>query len=57
MELAGRALSEAHPAGRDQIHLYPHQRTPVQVFELRPGHLDDLASCLMTCDARGGRTR
>jgi hypothetical protein len=55
MELAGRALSEAHPAGRDQIHLDPHQGTPVQVFEHRPGHLDNLALRLMTCNARGSR--
>ena len=53
MELACRALSEAHPAGRDQIHLYSHEPTPVQVLEQRPGHLDDIALCLVTCDARG----
>lgn len=55
MELAGRALVEAHPAGRDQVYLYPHERTPVQVFKHRPGHLDDIALCLMACNARGGR--
>jgi hypothetical protein len=32
MELVGRTPSEAGPAGRDQIHLYAHQRTPVQVL-------------------------
>lgn len=55
MELAGRAFTEARPAGRDQIHLYAHQRTPVQVLDQRPGHLDDIALCLMTCHTRGGR--
>lgn len=55
MELAGRAISEAYPAGCDQIHLYSHQLAPVQVFEHRPGHLDDIALCLMTCNACGCR--
>lgn len=55
VELACGALPEARPAGRDQVHLYPHQRTPVQVFQHGPGRLDDLALCLMSCNARGGR--
>jgi len=55
MELAGRTLSEARPAGRDQIHLYAHQRTPIQVLEQRPRHLDDVALCLVTRHAGGGR--
>jgi hypothetical protein len=53
MELAGRALSESHPAGRDQVHLPPHHRTPVQVFEDRPGYLHQVAPCLVASNARG----
>jgi hypothetical protein len=53
MELTGGTLSEAHPAGRDQIHLYSHQRTPVKILQHRPGHLDDISLCFMTCNARG----
>jgi hypothetical protein len=53
VELAGWAISEAHSAGRDQIHLQAHQRTSAHVLNLRPRYLDDVALCLVLCHACG----
>lgn len=52
VELAGGAISEAHPAGRDQIHLQAHHGPPIHVLESRPRHLDDIALRLVPCYAR-----
>lgn len=55
MELAGRAVSKARSAGRDQIHFYSHQPVSVEVFDYGPGHLNDVALCFVISHASGSR--